>query len=362
MVLASRPDGRGETVVTLPVGASEHFMVQGAATNPLLRITTTGVLSGTNVVLGSMGEGIMLQADGLIVGSITNDGGVVSMVVGTNTVNSPTSSFVLGDGHYLYAAPYAGLFGGRENRMVFWSATNGSSSPYHSVIVGGYRNAITGAQYAAILGGQANRVGDGGSSGGTVLGGYRNTVTGKYATTVGGQYNVAGGTNALAAGSRAQALHHGAFVWADISTSTAFSSSNDNEFAIRAAGGVRIDSDLGTAAIPSRKSRYGDNNIVAWARVGSDGTTSTNHFGVNSVTRTNEGIYEISLDASMSSASTLIPVASVDTYGLAAPTNAASARLIYVERTAETNRFKVRTTNGSFAPTNTPFTFIVTGR
>lgn len=356
--LAMTPCSRGETVVTLPAGASEHFTVQGAATNPLLRIATTGVLSGTNVAVGSLGKSIRFQADGLIVGSITNDNGKVSMVIGTNTVDSFFSYFVLGDGHYMYLAPFACLIGGRENRL---SHGNGSS-PYYSAIMGGYRNAITGAQHSVILGGQANLIA-GDALGAVVLGGFRNTATNEYATTVGGQNNVAGGTNALAAGYKAQALHHGAFVWADVSTNAAFSSSNHNEFAIRATGGMRLESDLGTSVMPSRKSRYGDNNIVAWARVAADGNKGSNHFGVENVTLLETGVYEILLYAVMSSPSTIIPVATVDTFGLAVPTNAASARLIYVERTlSDINRFRVRTTNGNFAPTNTPFTVIVTGR
>jgi hypothetical protein len=54
----------------------------------------------------------------------------------------------------------------------------------------------------------------------------------------GGDQNVAG-TYSFAAGQRAKANHTGAFVWAD-STFGDFASTADNQFSIRAAGGVRL--------------------------------------------------------------------------------------------------------------------------
>jgi hypothetical protein len=60
----------------------------------------------------------------------------------------------------------------------------------------------------------------------------------------GGQYNLAGGAFSFAAGLRAKAQHPGSFVWAD-SQDTDFSSTRDNEFNLRAAGGVRLESGLG---------------------------------------------------------------------------------------------------------------------
>ena len=56
----------------------------------------------------------------------------------------------------------------------------------------------------------------------------------------GGELNVAGGNYSVAAGLRAHADHAGAFVWADSSTSNAFSSSAANQFLIQASGGVGI--------------------------------------------------------------------------------------------------------------------------
>jgi hypothetical protein len=59
------------------------------------------------------------------------------------------------------------------------------------------------------------------------------------ATVPGGLDNNAEGYCSFAEGRRAEALHAGSFVWAD-STNADFSSTCDNQFLIRASGGVCI--------------------------------------------------------------------------------------------------------------------------
>ena len=65
-----------------------------------------------------------------------------------------------------------------------------------------------------------------------------NTNSGPYATVPGGDQNLAG-TNSLAAGHRAKANHDGTFVWADSNVSD-FASTGNDQFLIRASGGVGI--------------------------------------------------------------------------------------------------------------------------
>ena len=60
-----------------------------------------------------------------------------------------------------------------------------------------------------------------------------------YATVPGGRDNVGGGDYSFAAGRRAKANHQGSFVWAD-STDADLASSGNNQFLIRATGGVGI--------------------------------------------------------------------------------------------------------------------------
>ena len=83
-----------------------------------------------------------------------------------------------------------------------------------------------------------------GANFGTISGGSGNRVLGLYGTVAGGSDNEANGLNSFAAGNRAKAAWDGSFVWAD-SQSADFSSSRNNEFAIRAAGGVYLQSDAG---------------------------------------------------------------------------------------------------------------------
>jgi hypothetical protein len=110
-----------------------------------------------------------------------------------------------------------------------------------STIAGGSQNsAVIG--HAAIGGGQYNTISNGAWS--SIGGGYSNRVVGVAATVPGGAYNEAAARSSFAAGRRAKAQHTGAFVWAD-SVDQDFGSSVPNEFAIRAGGGVRIQSDSG---------------------------------------------------------------------------------------------------------------------
>jgi hypothetical protein len=55
--------------------------------------------------------------------------------------------------------------------------------------------------------------------------------------------NVASGTTSFAAGSRAKAGHDGTFVWAD-SQEADLASTTNNQFLIRAAGGVGIGTNM----------------------------------------------------------------------------------------------------------------------
>ncbi len=133
-----------------------------------------------------------------------------------------------------------------------------------NVIGGSPRNFVGAGVAGATIGGggtgeyqgnaYTNQVG---ASFGTVSGGVVNTilVNAEFATIGGGGGNlvlsngyfgtIPGGENnratnyAFAAGRRANALHTGAFVWADAKP-TDFASTADNQFLIRAAGGVGI--------------------------------------------------------------------------------------------------------------------------
>jgi hypothetical protein len=105
----------------------------------------------------------------------------------------------------------------------------------YAVVAGGDGNTASGI-VTSVGGGESN------SASGyddTVGGGSHNTADGGYSTVPGGSYNTAHGYMSFAAGQRAKATNTGTFVWAD-STNTDFTSTADNQFLVRAGGGVGI--------------------------------------------------------------------------------------------------------------------------
>jgi len=122
-------------------------------------------------------------------------------------------------------------------------------------VISGYSgNIVSNGFYGAVIAGggdsfNPNRVG---GHHATVLGGAHNTAIGQYSTAMGGvttasgNYSTAmgfnttaGGIASLAAGAQARANHGGSFVWAD-SQFVDFASTANNQFLVRASGGVGI--------------------------------------------------------------------------------------------------------------------------
>ena len=115
------------------------------------------------------------------------------------------------------------------------------SNAYNGFIGGGAINSLYGYD-GVIGGGRFNSIGV--NSGTDVIGGgYNNVISSNVINSVipGGMYNTigAGASSAFAAGHQAKANHSGTFVWAD-STSADFVSTANNQFLVRAAGGVGI--------------------------------------------------------------------------------------------------------------------------
>jgi hypothetical protein len=134
-------------------------------------------------------------------------------------------------------------------------------------IIGGGRNNLNLSIAGTIAGGQYNTNLPGPIGGlGAIGGGFGNVVTNDAATIPGGIGNVAGGFASFAAGDLAQALHDGAFVWADAQGGE-FSSTAANQFLIRAGGGVGI----GTPSPQGSLHVYSDNNPTV-VRIQSTGT------------------------------------------------------------------------------------------
>ncbi len=114
----------------------------------------------------------------------------------------------------------------------------------------------------------------------TVGGGKDNTASGSDATVPGGSTNTALGNLSFAAGFRAKANHQGSFVWADstdvVVGGTDFASTGNDQFLIRASGGVGI----GTNA-PAAKLHV--NGTIRLDTLGVAGSTPLCHNGSNQI-------------------------------------------------------------------------------
>ena len=122
------------------------------------------------------------------------------------------------------------MSGGYGNKALYVSDTVGGGQ-------GNTANSTDNFPGAATVGGGEGNQAIGNHP--TVGGGYRNGALNSYATVPGGANNTAGGEYSFAAGQQAQAQNQGAFVWAD-SQNAAFSSTANDQFLIRAQGGVGI--------------------------------------------------------------------------------------------------------------------------
>ena len=120
---------------------------------------------------------------------------------------------------------------------------------------------------------------------GTVGGGTGNTA-GYSSTVPGGNGNAASGEYSFAAGLEAQALNQGAFVWAD-SQGAVFASTANDQFLIRAQGGVGIGTDSPEQAL----SVYGGMNLdQASQNEGVLNNGNTNGYGLTFGIDAGEGI------------------------------------------------------------------------
>jgi hypothetical protein len=199
----------------------------------------------------------MFDAYATVGGGIANDakGQYATIAGGANNTASDQYTTVGGGFTNSATGPYATVPGGDSNvasgdRATVGGGGDNTASGLLSMIGGGFNNTANGDR--ATVGGGDNNIATAFHA--TVAGGFNNTASGEratvgggtvnsatntYATVPGGRLNVAGGQYSLAAGRRAKAIHDGAFVWGD-STDADFTSTGNNQFLIRASGGVGI--------------------------------------------------------------------------------------------------------------------------
>lgn len=198
------------------------FVVADSATNTLMRIGSGGtVVSGgtsnaVSAVFASIGGGfnngvysIYGRVGGGAFNLVAGYGGVIAGGGGYNGLTSTNA------GNTVYAD--FGAVGGGIGNLV-------ASNTYYGVVGGGYYNTA-------------------GGTGAVVSGGSVNSATGSYAIVPGGLDCHALSDYSFAAGRGSIATNLGAFVWAD-ATPAYFRSVRNNEFRVRASGGVFFYSDV----------------------------------------------------------------------------------------------------------------------
>jgi len=190
----------------------------------------------TNILMGWYGNTIGTSTRASV---ISGGGGAGTFVTSPNKI---------GNGN-----EYATIAGGRANQIA--------DGAYAATIGGGDTNKVSG-NGNVVAGGRENQAAGMTS---TIAGGAFNRTFGSYATVPGGASNVAGGTASFAAGFGAVVRaptgtpsvstsadgdgDEGTFVWADNSAEGVFVSTGPNQFLVRAAGGVGINTTtMGAAA------------------------------------------------------------------------------------------------------------------
>lgn len=259
------PHAEGPNIIGGYVGNAVTNGVYGAAIgggggDGSLNIVTDiyGVIGGGRRNQAGDGEGTVFSASNATVGGGNNNkasaqnstvsGGVLNVA----SANAATISG--GDGN-IAQAEYSTVGGGRDNQAnnpaaaVSGGRSNQASGDY-ATVSGGLENLVS-QSYATVSGGYLN-VAYGVQS--TIGGGYNNTAGGYKSAVGGGSVNMAIGVNSIipggeynrtdgnysfAAGRRAKANHDGAFVWAD-SQNADFASDRNNQFKVRAAGGMQV--------------------------------------------------------------------------------------------------------------------------
>jgi hypothetical protein len=250
--------------------AAPYALVAGSASN-LLGTVSTASLGGTygnavtfnnaaNSFSGSGAGLTALNASQLASGTVPDArlGGNLARtnqvwLLGGNTGANPTNGAFLGTADNLPLE-----FKVNNQRALRIEYATNSSYGYNPNLVGGFAgNIVSNGFVGGVIGGGGysaypNRVGNHFA---TVVGGAGNTASGNTSTAMGdgttasassstamGLVTMASGHYSTAMGSDAKALHSGSFVWADAQFSD-FASTANNQFCIRANGGVQLSGD-----------------------------------------------------------------------------------------------------------------------
>jgi hypothetical protein len=187
------------------------------------------LVAGSNITLATNSNQIQISSStaGGGLWSLTGNTGTSAGVNFLGTTDNQALQFKVNGQRALRLQPatsspnlIGGYVGNSVGSDVIGATITGGGSPAIPPLPFAYPNVIS-ANYGSILGGMGNSVS-----------GYAGTVSG-------GAHNSAEGDYSFAAGRFAEAAHAGSFVWAD-ATGDTLTSTADNQFVIRAAGGVDL--------------------------------------------------------------------------------------------------------------------------
>ncbi len=277
------------------VDFTSYSVIGGGAMN------TLGVLSRYSVIGGGQGNTVGTNSDHSLIG------GGLGNFVGTNSSMSTISG---GVSNFISNGTFFGTIGGGTNNFVngvdgtVAGGESNSATAFRDTVGGGFENTASGG-VSTVSGGALNVASGNGStiSGGdhnvasglgvAILAGELNQASNTFATVVGGQNNVAGGVFSFAAGDQAKALHQGSFVWAD-SLGAPFASTANDQFLVRARGGVGIDTASLEGALTLGTNTYLRDHPIFLR--GGNGVDHNHGLAYNGQTTTNFGTGQYQVD------------------------------------------------------------------
>jgi len=234
-------------------GGYNHQIGPNAANSTLGGGYANSIANGSSATIAGGNQNVTGGSFAAIGGGASNfagEGGTVAggggnrasgpnAAVGGGLANAALSDQAVvagGNNNVVHSSGHGAIVGGLGNTM-----TNSASG----FVGGGENNRILNAGYSVVAGGLGNHAE---SSVSVIVGGEGNRTEGigGWATALGGSFNLASGTHSIAAGHRAQATHSGSFVWSawpGRNNGTPFGSERDGEFAVRAFGGARFETD-----------------------------------------------------------------------------------------------------------------------
>lgn len=218
------------------------------------------------------------QNNNSLANAATIGGGNANMAGGrASTIAGGDRNTASGDGAFVGGGGYDGTAESGNTASGAASTVGGgignSASSYYATVAGGYTNTASDI-YTFVGGGTGNNASH---EAATVGGGFINTASGLASTVPGGAQNVAQGSYSFASGHYARAFHDGSFVWAD-DQGTPFDSTANNQFGVRAFGGVRFVTGGAGMTIDGVPVSGGGGGGSGWSLTGNAGTDPSVNF------------------------------------------------------------------------------------